>query len=124
MSTDFHYFFLFMGSVLAPLLALLLADHLRTRWLTRGGLNSTADWTTALPNQVVKPPAGKFRTEYELPFITSRLEPGETLEGFTRAAFLPDPTPNWMHDSRVYGLPLLFAVTSRRIMLFKFSRRT
>jgi hypothetical protein len=124
MHTDIYYFFLLMGTVLTPLAALLLADRLRTRWLTRDGLNSTADWTPAPPGQVLKVPAGSYRYRYELPFLTSHLEAGETLEGFTRAAFTPDPTSDWRHDSQVFGLPLLFAVTSRRILLFKFSCRT
>jgi len=124
MSTDLLYFFFFMGSVLAPLAALFLADHMRTRWLTRGGLNTTSDWTPAPPDCVLKARPGRFQTPYELSFITSHLEAGETLEGFTRAAFVPNPTADWSHNSRAYGLPLLFAVTSRRIMLFKFSRLT
>jgi hypothetical protein len=70
----------------------------------------------------VKLRPGTFLTPYDLSLITSLLDAGETLEGFTRAAFLPDPTSDWRHDSRAYGLPLVFAVTSRRIMLFKFSR--
>ena len=115
------FLFLFLGLVLALLAALLFADHLRTRWLTRDGLNSTADWLPASPDRFVKPPAGNSLVPADLRLITSHLEAGETLEGFTRAAFVPNPTPDWNNIGGAYGFPLLFAVTSQRIILFQFS---
>jgi hypothetical protein len=114
---------LFFASLVGLLSLLLLADRLRSRWQTRGGLNSIANWTL-VSDESLNLPVGTLLMPYELRFIESRLETGETLEGFTHAMFQPCPPDYHTHMIKVYGFPLLIAGTSRRILLFEFYKYT
>ncbi|HEY6866768.1 MAG TPA: hypothetical protein VI792_05895 [Candidatus Eisenbacteria bacterium] len=114
------YFFLFLGSLLAVLAMFAVADVLHVRWVTRGGLNSLADWTPVPPDQAVQLPSGVVLTPYRLRLITSHLEPGESLEGFASAYFAPRRVEDRTPAGRGVMVPLLIAATSRRIMLFHF----
>ena len=85
--------------------------------------NSTADWTPA-PEYQQETPIATCLTPYESRLITSYLEAGETLEGFTRAFFVPHRRSDWKFGSGLEKLRLLVAATSRRILLFEVTLLT
>ena len=112
-----------MGIALAVGIAVMIALRIADMFKDKSRFNSTADWTPA-PEYQQETPIATCLTPYELRLITSYLEPGETLQGFTRAFFVPQRSNDWRFGSGLEKLPLLVAATSRRILLFEVTLLT
>jgi hypothetical protein len=112
-----------MGATLVMLIAMLIAAHLPYMLKDKSRFNSTADWTAA-PEVEQETPTLTPLTPYDRELITSYLEAGETLEGFTRGFFVPARPVDWKLASGLEKLPLLVAATSRRMLLFEVTLLT
>jgi hypothetical protein len=103
--------FAVMGIAFAVGIAVMIAVRIPYMLKDKSRFNSTADWTPA-PEYQQETPTGKCLTPYDLRLVTSYLEAGETLEGFTRAFFVPHRSNDWRFGSALEKLPLLVAATS------------
>ena len=111
------------GTAFVAMMAMRFGPGFRDMFKDKTRFNSTADWTPA-PEFEQETPIATSLTPYELRLITSYLEAGETLEGFTRAFFVPPRSKDWRFGSGLEKLPLLVAATSRRILLFEVTLLT
>jgi hypothetical protein len=112
-----------MGIAFVVMIAVKIAVSIPGMFRDKSRFNSTDDWTAA-PEYEQETPIATCLTPYELRLITSYLEAGETLEGFTRAFFVPPRSQDWKFGSGLEKLPLLVAATSRRILLFEVTLLT
>ena len=107
-----------MGIALAVMLPVWIAVRILPAFGGKEGLNVTEDWQPA-PDNDPETPTLTSLTPYDLQLITTYLESGETLEGFTRGFFVPARKQDWRFGSGIEKLPLLVAATSRRMLLFE-----
>ena len=87
-------------------------------------LNATAHWTPVRDFIAERPRTGTILTEYEHRILTPYLEPGEELEGFARAGFVPRRPQDYGFGRGGYGWPVLIAATPRRLLMFEVTLLT